>query len=92
MRETDIVCRYAGDEFCIILLNVNREDVIKPAEKIIKAVEQFPFKRTITISIGIASYQQGMTKKELINEADQALYQAKHKGKNQVVIAKDNRS
>lgn len=88
VREADIVCRYAGDEFCVLLFDTNSEDVIKPAKKIVSAVEQFPFKRTVTISIGIAGYQEGMAKKEFISKADQALYEAKHKGKNQVAVFK----
>jgi diguanylate cyclase (GGDEF)-like protein len=87
VRKTDIVCRYAGDEFCIILSNTTLEGAITPAEKIIKAVEAFEFKRVVTVSIGIAGYKEGMTKKDIIGKADKALYEAKHKGKNQVVVS-----
>ena len=86
-RKTDIVCRYAGDEFCIVLPDTDSKGSTILAEKIIKAVEQFKFKRTVTISIGIAGYVSGMTKKDLISKADKALYQAKHAGKNQIVLS-----
>ena len=87
VRKMDIVCRYAGDEFCIVLTNASSERAVSPAEKIIKAVEAFPFKKTVTISIGISDYEKGMTKKELISKADKALYQAKHEGKNKIVVS-----
>lgn len=86
MRETDIVCRYAGDEFCAILPGTNFDGVKAAAEKVIKAVGEFPFKRKVTISIGAAMYQEGMSKKDILSKADKALYQAKHTGKNQVII------
>lgn len=87
VRKTDIVCRYAGDEFCIVLANTNLAGAITPAEKIIRAVEAAQFKRTVTVSIGIAGYEEEMTKKELIAKADKALYQAKQQGKNKYVIS-----
>jgi diguanylate cyclase (GGDEF)-like protein/PAS domain S-box-containing protein len=87
MRETDIVCRYAGDEFCAILPNTNLDGVKAVAEKVIKAVGEFPFMRKVTISIGAAMYQEGMSKKDILSKADKALYHAKHSGKNQVVVS-----
>ena len=87
-RKTDIVCRYAGDEFCIVLPDTEDEGAVNVADKIIKAVEQFTFKRVVTVSIGIAGYKSDMTKKDLIGKADKALYAAKHGGKNQIVLSK----
>lgn len=87
VRKTDIVCRYAGDEFCVVLSNTTLEGAVTPAQKIIKAVEEFQFKRVVTVSIGIAGYEEGMTKKDLIAKADKALYEAKHGGKNNYVVA-----
>ena len=83
-RETDIICRYAGDEFAIILPDTDGEGAKQVAEKIKKFVEQYPFKRKVTLSQGIAQYAKGMTSHDLILKADQALYQAKHGGKNRI--------
>ncbi len=86
LRETDIACRYAGDEFCAILPNTTLDGVKNAAEKVIKAVANHQFKKQVTISIGAAMYEESMIKKDFLAKADKALYQAKHSGKNQVVI------
>jgi diguanylate cyclase (GGDEF)-like protein len=87
LRATDLVCRYAGDEFCLVVSDLAQDDVQKVAQKIISAVEAFPFKRKVTVSIGIAMFEEGLSKKDFIKKADTALYQAKHSGKNQAVIS-----
>ena len=86
VRKTDIACRYAGDEFCVILTDTDLEGAMTPAQKIINAVETFRFKRTVTISIGIAGYENGMSKKDIISKADKALYEAKRAGKNKYAV------
>jgi len=89
LRDTDIVCRYAGDEFCVVFPNTNIQGAYLAAEKVRKVIEEYPFKQQITLSIGIAQYQEGMSKKDLILKADEALYKAKKNGRNQVVLAED---
>src|SRR3989339_454315 len=86
LRETDVVCRYAGDEFCIVLPDSERSGAKKAAEKIKDTVESYPFKRKVTISLGVAQYEPGIEQKELIRRADKALYESKHKGRNQVFL------
>lgn len=86
LRETDVVCRYAGDEFCIVLPDSERSGAKRAAEKIKDAVENYPFKRKVTISLGVAQYESGIAQKELIRRADKALYESKHKGRNQVFV------
>ncbi|MBZ0165588.1 MAG: diguanylate cyclase [Candidatus Omnitrophica bacterium] len=87
LRETDIVCRYAGDEFCVVLPDTNKEGAMKAAQKVVTGVGSFPhFKRPVTISIGIAMYESELDKKAFIKRADAALYDAKHSGKNTVKI------
>jgi diguanylate cyclase (GGDEF)-like protein/PAS domain S-box-containing protein len=88
LRETDIVCRYAGDEFAIILPDVDTDGAKKAAEKIKRAVEKHAFKRKVTLSIGIANYSTKLTQYEFILKADRALYQAKYKGKNNISVYK----
>ena len=86
LRGTDIVCRYAGDEFAIVFPDTDADGAKKGAQKIKKAVGRYPFKRKVTLSTGIAIYEPEMTKKDLIFKADKALYQAKHQGKDRICI------
>ena len=84
LREVDVLCRYGGDEFVVILPGVNKAGALQVAEKIRKTVENGKFQETVTLSIGLACYRAGMSRQELISKADKALYQAKDQGKNQV--------
>ena len=85
LRETDIICRYAGDEFCIVFPETTADGAKNAAEKIRKVVERYPFKLPVTLSVGIAQFKTGMTVKDFIQQADQALYQAKKEGRNRVI-------
>jgi len=84
LRETDIVCRYAGDEFAIILPDITIDGAKTAAEKIRQAIEKTQFKMPVTISLGVAAYTKGLTQHEFILKADRALYEAKRAGKNRV--------
>ena len=92
IRSIDTVARYGGEEFAIILINAKKEDCIKTGERIRSNVENFIFKQdgteiNITISIGIASFpKDGEDYKEIISNADEAMYDSKQAGKNQVTI------
>ncbi|MCA9401591.1 MAG: diguanylate cyclase [Candidatus Omnitrophica bacterium] len=91
LRDSDIVCRYAGDEFVMVLPDCDIHGAESAAVKVKNAVEAFPFKRKVTISLGAAQYQEGLTPKEFIARADEALYDAKHGGRNRVGIFRPNR-
>ncbi|MEW5691916.1 MAG: diguanylate cyclase [Candidatus Hydrogenedentota bacterium] len=89
VRVNDIVCRYGGEEFAIILVETEKEGAKIVAERIRKEIEEFKFtigseRRGSTISIGIGTWETGWTKEMLINKADKALYKAKSLGKNRV--------
>lgn len=84
LRETDIVCRYAGDEFGIILPDITIDGAGVAAEKIRHAIEKTQFEMPVTISLGVAAYTRGLTQHEFILKADRALYEAKREGKNRV--------
>lgn len=94
VRLKDTVARYGGEEFVIILPKCESEQAYIIAERIRKSIagRQFYDKlgnpiRT-TISIGIATYPvNALNKRDLVLEADQALYQAKDNGRNMVMIA-----
>lgn len=94
-RETDIVVRYGGEEFIIILPNTYEEDARYLADRIRREVEQNIFLQnreggaSITISGGIASYPlNAPDARLLLNAADKALYAAKASGKNIVLCYK----
>jgi len=84
LRVVDVACRYAGDEFMIILLETNILQVKVIAEKIKQAVSSLKLKRTVTLSMGIATCRQNINVHDFILKTDQALYQAKKEGKDGV--------
>jgi diguanylate cyclase (GGDEF)-like protein len=82
IRQTDLVARYGGEEFLIMLPDANLDNASDKAERIRKMIAETT---KVTISLGVASYQDGIKNKEdLINRADKALYAAKDAGRNQV--------
>jgi diguanylate cyclase (GGDEF)-like protein len=91
LRKVDIVCRYGGEEFGILLTQVTPEQAMAVAEKLRKTIEgwQFPgVPRTVTISAGTATFpQHGTSRDGLVRAADSALYCAKQAGRNQVCLA-----
>jgi len=90
LRKIDVVCRYGGEEFGILLTQVNPEQALNIAEKLRKMVESWSFPgvpRTVTISAGAAAFpQHGTTRDELVRAADSALYAAKQAGRNRVCL------
>jgi two-component system cell cycle response regulator len=91
-RGIDFVARYGGEEFAVGMVGAGINGAQKMAERIRKAVEHaaIPAGKIVlkrTLSIGVASYFRGCAKKEtLIDRADQALYRAKHEGRNRVCL------
>ncbi len=87
-RDTDLVTRYGGEEFIIILSNTGIETAFIVAERIRKNVEQFSFTKVpwdITVSIGISGLQNDDTICTLIDSADKNLYIAKEDGRNRII-------
>jgi len=93
-RDMDIVTRYGGEEFCLILPGTSKKESVFVGERIRRTIEaeSFPGERhlplgRLTISIGIATFPaDGTTANELIHAADLALYQAKGSGRNRLVL------
>lgn len=90
LRRIDVVCRYGGEEFAILLTQTNAEQAMNIAEKLRRLVQgwQFPgVPRTITISAGVAAFPtHGSTRDEMIQAADRGLYAAKQAGRNHVCL------
>jgi len=91
LRKIDVVCRYGGEEFAVLLSQTNLLHAVGVAEKLRKMVEawQFPgVPRPVTISAGAASFpEHGTTRDELVKAADAGLYAAKQAGRNRVCLA-----
>lgn len=90
VRDSDICCRFGGEEFVVILpLTGSPAEVCEIAERIRKsAMNIMCGGEGITISAGVALCDQEIrSPRELIEKADRALYQAKRNGKNQVILA-----
>lgn len=89
-RDSDLVCRYGGDEFAVILKESDKENSIRTAERIREAFQYrfhtYPVK--ITSSIGVANFPEDATNKiDLVAAADAALYRSKDGGRNKVNYA-----
>lgn len=89
-RETDCVARYGGEEFCLMLPETPVQGAATLAERLRARVEAADFgEQQITLSIGVASLPlHGDTPEAVIAAADEALYEAKRKGRNRVMQAR----
>ncbi len=94
-RTSDVVARYGGEEFGVILPNTTAQEAVSIAEMIRREVEEAnivheasPVKDVVSISIGVASLMPALhtTSCELIELADEALYQSKNTGRNRVTL------
>lgn len=84
IRMTDILCRWGGEEFTLLLVGSNIDAGVRICEKIRTLVENYPFleKRQVTVSMGITQYLDMDTLETFIARADNALYRAKKSGRN----------
>lgn len=93
--ETDIVCRYGGEEFVLILPNTREPEAMQVAERLRGYVAQTPIlcdgqRIMVTVSVGVMIVdRESLIQKgdDVIQQADQALYQAKNQGRNCVCLA-----
>ncbi len=94
LRGLDLVGRWGGEEFIVALPNATEDEAYKVADRIRKKVSQLNVewgnkKINFTISGGVAGYSADNDFKSILRKADLALYEAKNRGRNQVVGAKD---
>ncbi len=93
-RDMDVVCRYGGEEFVVILPKCDLEGARVFAERVRRIIQLTPVKTDslavpVTISIGCACYIPNETMTQFIHRADSALYLAKENGRNRVEVAEE---
>lgn len=100
LRASDVLGRYGGEEFSALLVNADSDSAMEIAERIRAVIEKQSFSTpddksmSVTISIGVAilpaefaEIASAKLSEDLVERADQAVYQAKHNGRNLVVLA-----
>lgn len=89
VREMDLAARYGGEEMAVIIPRADIEQTFNAAQRIRITIEEIEFKDFyVTVSIGLSQTNRRIdTQDKLINAADLALYEAKNKGKNQVIMS-----
>ena len=96
-RDQDVVVRYGGEEFVLIMPETSKEDAGVVADRVCRAIAELelspsPSKNGVTMSLGVASYPvDAVAPEALIRCADRAMYTAKAKGKNQTQLYGANR-
>lgn len=96
LRKIDVVCRYGGEEFAILLSQTDPHHAVGVAEKLRKLVVEWQFPgvpQPVSISAGVASFpDHGTSRDELVKAADAGLYAAKQAGRNCIRIASADRT
>ncbi len=98
LRGPDTAVRYGGEEFVILMPDTDQAPALAAAERLCEAIRDRPFavpgssgEVAVTVSIGVATELAGHRSLEwLINDADRALYEAKRRGRDRVVVARDD--
>lgn len=97
IRGQDVACRYAGDEFAVLLPNTPVNGAISAESNIIKVVGASKLTQrstgrligSISVSLGVALYRAGESEETFIQRADEALYRAKKSGRNRLACERD---
>ncbi len=89
VRQADLLCRYGGEEFVILLPQTTPEQALVMAERLRAGIADLPLDLSgrelrVTVSIGVAGLAEGADGAALVNAADRAMYRAKQAGKNRV--------
>jgi diguanylate cyclase (GGDEF)-like protein len=91
-RDGDLLFRYGGEEFVVLMRDTDRDGAVLLAERIRRCIAGNSFicsgaELAVTVSIGVSMLADTDTPESLFARADQALYRAKHNGRNQVCVA-----
>ncbi|MFM8820541.1 MAG: PleD family two-component system response regulator [Phenylobacterium sp.] len=92
VRAMDLPCRYGGEEFVVVMPSTSPTDATRVAERIRTAIASKPFELgeqslPISVSVGVSASQgEGDRPESLLRRADEALYEAKATGRNQVIV------
>jgi diguanylate cyclase (GGDEF)-like protein len=97
LRPQDVLARFGGDEFAAVLHDVSEQEAEHVAERILRHVAESRFASDgepfrLTLSIGLCPITGDLDEQALVSEADAALYEAKRRGRNRVVLADEGRS
>ncbi len=88
VRAHDSVFRVGGEEFCVVLPGLDHADALPVAERLRRSVGAVVAALPVTISLGVASFPaHGVTRDDLLTQADAALYVSKRAGKNRTTVA-----
>lgn len=96
-RDDDLCFRYGGDEFVVILPNTTKEQAGNIAKRIQSSLSFNRFEKEefsdirVSLSIGIAQWEPGMSASDLTEWADKAMYSSKNKGKNQMTLSSNEK-
>lgn len=92
LRKSDIIIRWGGEEFIVVLINVSQSVAVTIGEKLRANIEQQSAQRLIpiTVSIGLTQSTPDDDIETLIRRADKALYQAKNTGRNKLVVYRES--
>ena len=90
MRKSDILFRYGGDEFVLLMMNTHKKQALALTNRLLDKIRMVPFSGepplNISLSIGVASYpDDAANAEEMFNAADRRCYEAKRRGRGQVV-------
>ncbi|MCR4269080.1 GGDEF domain-containing protein [Nitratireductor sp. ZSWI3] len=97
VRDTDVLGRVGGEEFCVFLPSTERWEAVVVAERLRAGVEQLDFRpipdvrHPLSVSIGAVMHDAGESMSKLMRRADIALYRAKASGRNMVVMPRETR-
>jgi diguanylate cyclase (GGDEF)-like protein len=87
IRDTDVLARWGGEEFILLLPHTDGVTAAEAAERIRRSLEKFDFQHVakVTASFGVTEYRPGEGSDTLLKRVDTALYAAKDQGRNRVV-------